>query len=107
MLEAAQQATDYVSSMTLETFKDDKRTQQAVIFNLMILGEATTKLCNKYPDMPEKYPDIAWNAMRGMRNHLVHAYFDINLEVVWNVTQSELPRLIAQLTRANNDFRGT
>lgn len=97
MQEAAEQAISYVTSMTLESFKADKRTQQAVIFNVMVLGEAATKLCGKYPDFPDQHPDIAWNAMRGMRNHLIHAYFSINLDVVWNVTQTELPKLVMQL----------
>ena len=97
MLEAAQQATSYVTEMTLEAFKADKRTQQATIFNVMVLGEAATKLCTKHSDIPARFPDIAWNAMRGMRNQLVHGYFDINLDIVWNVTQTELPKLIDQL----------
>ena len=68
MLEAVQQATGYVADMTLEAFEADKRTQQATIFNVMVLGEAATKLCTKHSDIPVRFPDIAWNAMRGVRN---------------------------------------
>lgn len=100
MLEAAKLATDYVATKTASEFMADKRTQHAVIFNLMVLGEAATKLAEKHPDLMARSPEIAWNAMRGMRNHLVHGYFAINLDIVWNVIQTELPRLIGQLERA-------
>ncbi len=97
MLEAAQQACAYVEGLDKAAFLDDKRTQQAVILNLVILGEAVTKLINQYESFVDRYPDVPWRNMKGMRNRLAHGYFDINLDVVWGTVQTALPPLLAQL----------
>ena len=97
MLEAAGQARDYVDDMALDEFLQDKRTQQAVIFNLMILGEAATRLLKEHGDFLAEHPAVPWSSMKGMRNRLAHGYFDIDLTVVWQTVQSSLPALIAEL----------
>lgn len=97
MLEAAQQACLYVKGMEKAEFLDDKRTQQAVILNLVILGEAVTKLLNQDEAFAMRHPQVPWRSMKGMRNRLAHGYFDINLEVVWDTVQTALPGLLAQL----------
>ncbi|MEO7400480.1 MAG: DUF86 domain-containing protein [Polaromonas sp.] len=97
MLEAAQQACAYVEDLDKAGFLEDKRTQQAVILNLVILGEAVTKLINQYEPFVDRYPDVPWRNMKGMRNRLAHGYFDINLDVVWDTVQTALPPLLAQL----------
>jgi uncharacterized protein with HEPN domain len=97
MLEAAQQAHIYLEGLDKADFLEDKRTQQAVILNLVILGEAVTKLINQDEPFVDHYPDVPWRSMKGMRNRLAHGYFDINLDVVWDTVQTALPRLLAQL----------
>lgn len=97
MLEAAQQACAYLEGLDKADFLEDKRTQQAVILNLVILGEAVTKLINQYEPFVDRYPDVPWRSMKGMRNRLAHGYFDINLDVVWDTVHTALPRLLAQL----------
>lgn len=97
MLEAARQATSYVEGLSKADFLADKRTQQAVILNLVIIGEAATKLMASFPDLAEAYPDIPWRAMRGMRNRIAHGYFDINLDVVWETVRTALPELVGKL----------
>ena len=97
MLEAAQQACAYLEGLDKADFMEDKRTQQAVILNLLILGEAVTKLLSQDEPFAAQYPQVPWRSMKGMRNRLAHGYFDINLDVVWDTVQTALPSLLAQL----------
>lgn len=80
MREAVAQSLVYVEGLTREEFLADKRTQQAVILNLIILGEAATKLMDNYPEATAARPEIEWRAMRGMRNRIAHGYYDIDLD---------------------------
>lgn len=97
MHEAAEQACGYVEGMALDEFLQDKRTQQAVIFNLMILGEAATRLLKEHGEFVASFPVVPWASMKGMRNRLAHGYFDIDLPLVWQTVQSSLPALITEL----------
>lgn len=97
MLEAASLAQSYVEGINKTDFLHDKRTQQAVILNIMVIGEAATKLADEYPEFVSKFPQVQWKSMRGMRNRLAHGYFDINLDVVWETVKQALPGLEDQL----------
>ena len=97
MREAATQAVTYVDGLDKADFLTDKRTQQAVILNLIILGEAATKLMDHHADVVSRYPAIEWRSMRGMRNRIAHGYYDINLDVVWETVSSALPELVEKL----------
>lgn len=93
MREAVTQSLVYVEGWEKADFLDDKRTQQAIILNLIILGEAATKLMDNYPDVTAAHPEIEWRSMRGMRNRIAHGYYDIDLDVVWETVSSALPDL--------------
>lgn len=97
MMEAARQACGYIEGMSKEDFLADKRTQQAVILNLVIIGEAATKLLQNCGSFLDKYSDVPWRNMQGMRNRITHGYFDINLDVVWETVRTALPELLKQL----------
>ena len=97
MLEAAILAQSYVDGINKTDFLHDKKTQQAVILNIMVIGEAATKLADEYPEFVAKFPQVQWKSMRGMRNRLAHGYFDINLDVVWETVRQALPELESQL----------
>jgi len=97
MLEAAQQACVYVEGLVQEDFEEDKRTQQAVILNLIIIGEEATKLLKDEATFVDQHPEIAWRSMKGMRNRIAHGYFEINLDTVWQTIQTALPELIKRL----------
>lgn len=97
MQQAAIEACDFVEGMAKEDFLVDRRTQQAVIMSLIIVGEAATKLMDRYPDFISTHHQIPWRNMRGMRNRIAHGYFDINLEVIWDTVQTALPQLRQQL----------
>jgi uncharacterized protein with HEPN domain len=104
MLEAAQLVSSYIEGMGNEDFLADRRTQQAVILNIVVIGEAATKIVNDYPKFVEQYPDIPWKNMKGMRNRIAHGYFDINLEIVWSTVQTALPQLVERLTPIRDEL---
>jgi uncharacterized protein with HEPN domain len=98
MLEAAKLACAYADGLDKSDFLADRRTQQAIIMNIIIIGEAATRLVNDYPELVDRFPHVKWRNMRGMRNRMAHGYFDINLDTVWNTVQEAMPQLIEQLT---------
>jgi uncharacterized protein with HEPN domain len=69
----------------------------------MILGEAARHVPD---DVTQGYPDIPWPQMRGMRNHIVHGYDQIDLEIVWNVVTMELPPLVPRLEKMLQEPEG-
>jgi uncharacterized protein with HEPN domain len=97
MLEAARLACLYIEGMRKEDFVADKRTQQAVIMNLVIIGESAIKLLQDHMNFLEMYPEVPSKEMKGMRNRIAHGYFEINLDVVWETMQSALPDLLVRL----------
>jgi uncharacterized protein with HEPN domain len=103
MLEAAQQACSYSEGLSMKDFLADKRTQQAVILNLVIIGEAATQLLKDYGSFLDQHPEVPWRSMKGMRNRIAHGYFDINLEVVWETVQTALPQLLERLPAIRKD----
>ncbi|MDZ7919610.1 DUF86 domain-containing protein [Rhodoferax sp.] len=97
MRQAIADAQSFTEGMAQADFVQDKRTQQAVVMSLIVLGEAATKVMDQYPAFAEQHGQIPWRSMRGMRNRIAHGYFDINLEVVWDTVQTALPALKNQL----------
>lgn len=98
MWQAAADACGFIEGMSKDDFLADKRTQQAVIMSLIIIGEAATKVMDQYAEFSAQHPEVPWRSMRGMRNHIAHGYFDINLDVVWETVQSALPELLERLS---------
>ena len=82
MLDAIKLVRSYVDGMSKDDFVADKKTQQAVILNIIVIGEAATQTADECPDFTAANPDIPWKQMRGMRNRMAHGYFEINLDVV-------------------------
>jgi len=97
MLEAIHLARTYTEGMSKQAFLEDKRTQQAVILNLLTLGEAASHIARLYPAFCDKNSQLPWKQMRGMRNRMAHGYFDINLEIVWETICNDLPGLEATI----------
>jgi uncharacterized protein with HEPN domain len=102
ILEAAHRIMIYIDGMTLASFLDDIKTQDSVIRNLEIIGEATKSLTE---ELREQYSDVPWKGMAGVRDRLIHHYFGVNLDIVWNIIAFELPSLEEQIeTILNNEF---
>ncbi|CAI0725743.1 Protein of uncharacterised function DUF86 [Serratia quinivorans] len=103
MVRAASDACNFVDGVSQEDFLDDKRTQQAVIMSLIIIGEAATKVMDNNELFTQQHPEVPWRSMRGMRNRIAHGYFDINLDVVWATVQTALPELLIELHALRHD----
>ena len=97
--EAAETALGYVSDMSKEDFLADSRTQQAVEMNLIIIGEASARIMDDYPEFVKGNPQVPWRPMRGMRNRMAHGYFSINLDTVWMTLKEAIPNLLKVLPR--------
>ena len=96
ILEAARLALAYVQGKTQEEFLQDVQCQDAVIRRIEIIGEAARRLSD---DARAALPGVAWDAMTGMRNVLIHEYDDVDLTIVWDTVQADLPPLIAALEK--------
>ncbi|MCI5157139.1 MAG: DUF86 domain-containing protein [Candidatus Electrothrix sp. AUS1_2] len=92
--EALQRITAYTETMRSADFFEDIKTQDAVIRNLEIIGEATKNLSETIRD---NHPEIPWKNLAGMRDRLIHQYFGVNLDIVWDVAKEELPQLLLHL----------
>ncbi len=90
------------SAITYDQFRADTRTQDAIIRNLEIIGEATKNLS---PQMRDRYPDMPWKGMAGIRDRLIHHYFGVNLDIVWDIATVELPLLESQMDIILRDER--
>ena len=80
----------YLGNSDYEKFLKDAKTQDAVVRNLEIIGEATKNLSE---GLRKKHPDIPWKELAGVRDRLVHQYFGVNFEIVWTIARHELPEL--------------
>jgi uncharacterized protein with HEPN domain len=99
--EAIRRIAIYTTGLTYDGFVADIKTQDAVIRNLEIIGEAaknlSTDLCAQYPDMP-------WKGMAGVRDRLIHHYFGVNLDIVWRILVAELPAVGARIEEMIEDM---
>lgn len=95
--QAAADARSFMEGLAKDDFLADKRTQQAVIMSLIIIGEAATKVMDGYTEFTQAHAEVPWRSMRNMRNRMAHGYFDINLDLVWETVQEWLPELLKQL----------
>lgn len=95
--QAAADACSFVEGLDKDAFLADKRTQQAVVMSLIIVGEAATKVMDAYTEFAQRHPEVPWRHMRGMRNRITHGYFDINLDLVWETVKTALPDLLRKL----------
>lgn len=96
ILEYMERAENYVRDMSFEAFSDDLRTSDAVIRCIEVIGEATKQIPD---DVRAKFPSIPWRAMAGMRDKIIHSYFNVDLEAVWLVIEEDIPALKPLLER--------
>jgi uncharacterized protein with HEPN domain len=94
MLEAAREAFGYTQGKIQEDLHKDRPITHAIVRCLEILGEAAANLSE---DFRRDTPQIPWGDIIGMRNRLIHAYFDVNLTIVWQTATEEIPPLIQKL----------
>ncbi len=91
ILDAATKALEFVADMDRDAFAEDEKTLYAVIRALGIVGEAARRVPLEYR---ENHPAVPWRSMTGMRDKLIHDYFGVSIDVVWETIQQDLPGLI-------------
>ncbi len=94
MLLAARRAVGFAAPLTFPEFEDDHLHQLAILKAVETIGEAASRISQ---ETKARHPEIPWTEIIGLRNRLVHAYFAIQLDIVWQIVQDDLPPLIKQL----------
>ncbi|MBM3143794.1 MAG: DUF86 domain-containing protein [Chloroflexi bacterium] len=94
ILDAAREAIRFAQGRSRDDLDHDLQLVWALVKAVEIIGEAAYQM---HPDSRAEVPAVPWDDIIGMRHRLVHAYFDINLNILWKTTQDDLPMLIATL----------
>lgn len=96
ILDAVTEIQTFVAGMTRDQFLGDARTLKAVVADLVIIGEAARHVPD---DVIQAHGDLPWPLMRGMRNRIVHGYYQVDVAIVWDTCQSDLTSLIEPLNK--------
>ena len=94
IIDSARRIQAYVDGVTREDFRLDVQLQDAVLRRFEIIGEASGRISVHFKDAN---PTVRWKDMIGMRNRVIHAYDDVDVEIVWETVQRDIPTLAAQL----------
>ena len=92
--EAIQRVRKYCATMNYQRFSTDLKTQDAVLRNLEIMGEAVKHVSKKFK---AAHPEIPWTEMAKLRDKLIHHYFGVNIDIVWDIVDSYLPDVAQKL----------
>lgn len=96
MVDAANEAQSFVAGKSKAELLQDRKLALALVKSIEIVGEAASKVSR---DLRAKAPEIPWVDIVAMRNRLIHGYFDINLDVVWQTVTTELPPIVTQVEK--------
>ena len=94
ILEAVQDSLEITRGLNYEAFCSDKKALKAALYNLIVIGEAARKLP---AEVTARYPSLPWREMSDMRNILIHEYFGIDTQILWDTIETELPPLVSRL----------
>ena len=94
ILDSSDKIRMYTEELNFDQFFTDFKTRDAVIRNFEIIGEAANRIPESFKN---KYPNIEWHYLRGLRNRIVHDYFGIDYEIVWNIIKNDLESLISKV----------
>jgi len=96
--EAIKRIEDYLAGLTFEKFFIDVKSQDAVVRNLEIIGEAAKGVSSA---LMLKYSKVPWKKLAGMRDRLIHHYFGVNLDIIWEIAKADLPDLRSEIDKIN------
>ena len=94
MRDAAIEAIDFVSGRRRDELNNNRMLTLALVKDIEIIGEAASRIS---AECRARYPQLPWVQIIGMRNRLTHAYFEVNLDIVWQVVTNDLPTLVIEL----------
>lgn len=104
ILESISKIETYISGMNCKAFEADSKTIDAVVRNLEIIGEASNRLSYNFK---AKNSSIEWEQIIGLRNRIVHAYFGIDLKIIWHILGKDLPALKKKLVAIRKALRNS
>lgn len=99
IVEAIERIHEYVSDMDEVAFLEDRKTQDAVIRNFEIIGEAARNIERHHAQFAADHPEVPWSVIYTMRNRVAHGYFKVDLEIVWKTIHTDLIELHAQIRK--------
>ena len=103
ILQAIESIENYTRNETFESIIVDPMRYHAVVYNIMIIGEAANMITHEFRDA---HTDIPWKQIVGIRNFLIHGYFQVEKQQVWKVVETDLPQLKQHITKyVNTDVR--
>lgn len=94
ILEAIKKVEEFTRGMTIESFKQDVKTIDAVVRNIEVIGEAARKIPQ---ELRVQHPTVPWRQVVGARDKVIHEYFGVDLDIVWKTTTEDLPLLKQQI----------
>ena len=101
ILSSISKIEDYVKSLSFKTFSDDPKTIDAVVRNLEIIGEAAKNI----PEViRKKYPGTEWKKIAGIRDIIIHAYFELDLDLIWDVVKNKIQDLKQQIQEILKEY---
>ena len=101
ILESIDDINEFVAGFNFEAFANDKKTVKAVIRSLEVIGEAVNKLPQNIRD---QYSESPWEEMVGMRNRIIHEYFGVDLNIIWQTIEEDLPSLKTNVRNMYSDL---
>ena len=101
IIDAFVQIEYYADGVSQEEFLRNRLLQDGVIRQLEVMGEAARNLSD---DLRNEHPEIPWRQMVGLRNRMIHAYFNIDLQIIWEIVQGDMPVLKEKMKRILNVF---
>ncbi|MBE7382269.1 MAG: DUF86 domain-containing protein [Leptolyngbya sp. SIO1E4] len=99
VLAAIAEIREFTNGITFDEFQGDQKTIRAVLYDIAIIGEAVRGIP---PELESAHPEIPWDDVRGMRNIVIHEYFQVNLSIIWQTIQEDLVSLEASLRQLIN-----
>ncbi len=94
MLIRSERISQYIRGRTLQDFQSDQQFQDAVLHNVLILGEAASRID---AETRVRYPLVPWRQITGIRNHIVHGYTRLDLQIIWHAVEHDVPSLLDEL----------
>ena len=92
----------FIGNMTFEEFKNDDKTSSAVLRKLEIIGEAAKGVSD---EIRNKYPEVPWKEMSGMRDRLIHSYFATDYQLVWTTIKERIIQIKPHIEKVLSDFK--